>query len=172
MAAFLRLSTGLSSRKFSICVHTIHSLDDISIAFRASIMHCLLLHFLLRAGNLQAWPGSRCGPRGIRVAATTSWGLTMCPLSTWALAAFPYVFLKPGLRGFYCLPPSINIETNSEKKSNLSRATQLKLAELQFKLRSDPKTFCYTTSHIGSFQSEMNCIWRFSTFENQNSWAA
>lgn len=165
MAAFLVLSTGLSSWKFSICIRTIHSLGDISIAFRVSIMHCLLLHFLLRAGNRQAWPESCCGPRGIWVAATTYWGLTLCPFSVWAFDAFPYIFLKPRLRGFYGLPPFINIETNSERKSNLSKVTQLKLAELRFILKSDSKTFCYTTSHIGSFQSEMNCIWQFSTLK-------
>lgn len=93
----------------------------------------------------------------------------MCPLSVWALAAFPYIFLKPGLRGFYCLPPFVKRETNSERKSNLSKVIQIKLAELRFKLKSDPKTFCYTTSHFGSFQSELNCIGRFSTLENQTS---
>ena len=36
---------------------------------------------------------------------------------------------------------------------------------------SDLKTLCYTTSPFGSFQSEMNWIWQFSTFKYQTSWA-
>lgn len=73
-------------------------------------MHCLVLHFLLRAGNLQAGQGAAADQGGYKLQPPLTEGLP-CALLSEALPALRYFFLKPGCGGFYCLPPFIKKET-------------------------------------------------------------
>ena len=131
-------------------------------------MHCLVLHSLLRDGNLQAWPECCCRPRGTWVAATTYWRLTTRqPLVSRAFPAVLSLFLKPVLWGFYCLPHFINKEAETQRgKVICSRSPSSNKQNWDSNSNlSDPRTLCYTASLIGSFQSEINWICQFSTFK-------
>lgn len=119
-------------------------------------MHCLVLHFLLHAGNLQAQPESWCKPRGTWVAATTYWGLTIYqPPVSKTLPALPCLFLKPvTLRLLLFATFYKQRNRNSERKSNLPKVTQLKWAELGFKLKylSSQNTLLYNLPILGAFR--------------------
>lgn len=101
-------------------------------------MHCLLLHLLLRAGNLQAWPNAVQTKGGEELQLPLAEDL-LCVCPPWAARALPaclYLLLRPALRASIVCHLLWTQKLKFRGKKQFAPGHQLKWAGLRFKAKS------------------------------------